>query len=234
MLIPLTLIQVRDILSDWYNSTELDAARRFEARQIYAQQDAGLAKRIVPVELGKIIKNADQNSVFFYVQFKSLTAEWLDQWSKSPAYAVVWPTPQWRKSTEHKLTASETYLAAKAAYLAKLREEDRITRMARKITAKLPALRDFDILLKDQSTEQKLKDLIKVFENIIGEHVYEQPENPSGNQAVVEQAQETPRGEVENGSQAPQSGGDCGSETRQAGADEGETGCESEDPELQS
>lgn len=233
MLIPLTLIQIRDILSNWYNSTELDAARRFEARQIYASQDNGLAKRIVPVELGKIIKNADQNSVFFYVQFKSLTSEWVDQWTKSPAYAVIWPTPEWRKSTEYKLTASEAYLSAKAAYLAKLREEDRITRMARKITAKLPSLRDFDMLLKDQDTEQKLKDLIKVFENIIGEHVYEQPENPSGHQEAVVQAQEAPRPEVEVEDEASEGCGEVGSSTRHAGEGSGETGCGPEDPEQQ-
>ena len=169
------LITLRDILSNWDQSPALNAARAHELRQPYHHLDRLFPKRIVPIELGRRLQQEDPSSTIFFIQIKVLPAEVLDQYTK-PEYAVVWPAPDWRQSTEYKWITSQSWAADRSALLRKNAHSDRIQRMAKKIQATGLKLQFISDLLMQIETEEKLKNTIESFEQVLKIPIYETPD----------------------------------------------------------
>lgn len=179
MTINLLLTQLRDVLTNWDHTPELNMARAHEARQIYAERDRLMPKRIVPISFARLLQTADPTGSVFFIQYKALPADIkLDQWTPTFEYGVVWSSNDWPNSHEYRWYASESYKARRQEYESKMREEDRLTRMARTVTKHLgPSIRDLPEILKGQENEASVRSIIEAFENVLGIKIYETPEN---------------------------------------------------------
>lgn len=179
MTINLLLTQLRDVLTNWDHTPELNMARAHEARQIYAERDRLMPKRIVPISFARLLQTADPTGSVFFIQYKSLPADIkLDQWTPTFEYGVVWSSNDWPNSHEYRWYASESYKARRQEYESKMREEDRLTRMARTVTKHLgPSIRGLPEILKGQESEASIRSIIEAFENVLGIKIYETPEN---------------------------------------------------------
>lgn len=174
MEIPLLLL--RDILTNWDQSPILNAARAQEARAIYANLDRLIPKRIVPTELGRMISEADINGTLFFVQQKIVANP--DSYSP-PGYAVIWAREDWLASTECRLSKTDAWATERQAMLLRSANEDRIKRIAKRITAVLPIYKHILPVLESMSgNEVELKRLCDTLKTHLNIDVYEPPQDP--------------------------------------------------------
>jgi hypothetical protein len=165
---------VRDILFNWDSSPQLNAARAFEARQPYYNADRLAPKRIVPIDLGRALALEDPTQSTFFIQFKVLPIEYLDAFTPSPEYAVVWPKLEWRQSTEYQWAAKQSWVTDRAAFLLKNAHAERIQRMAAKIIHFIPKYKHIGDQL-NQYAEPELRRIIDSFEQVLNITIYEEP-----------------------------------------------------------
>lgn len=194
--ITLPLLTLRDILVDWAHTPELNAARAFEARQMYHAPDRWLGARIVPAALARAVDTAQAAYLniadldaplqpIFHVQIKTLAPADRDSWIASPEYGVLWPAAAWRQSVEYKITASEEWLARKTEFYAAQANEDRLCRMVDKFLEHIPpALAgrmriDLVAALRGAANEDAIREIILQLEKAVGHDIYELPPAPS-------------------------------------------------------
>ena len=170
----LDITLVRDILFNWDSSPQLNAARAFESRQPYNNADRLAPKRIVPVALGRALALEDPTEAIFYIQFKVLPIEYLDSFTPTPEYAVVWPKAEWRQSTEYQWAAKQSWATDRAAFLLRNAHADRIHRMAAKIIQFIPKYQHIGDQLH-QYQEPELRRIIASFEQVLNITIYEEP-----------------------------------------------------------
>lgn len=171
----LTLVALRDLLFKFPITPELNAAKYYEARQPYAAADAACCKIIATAELGTQFKSDPECDNIFYVQIKELPIEYYDQFC-AKTYAVIWLAQHWLESTEYQLTKSDAALQRKARYEAEQWSLGRLDRMARKMatTCGYPQSHIYEMLTQ-QTTEEGLRTLIKIFEESAKTAFYEPP-----------------------------------------------------------
>ena len=187
--IPLSLIDLRDLLTNYETTAALNAARSFEQRQLYWALDASVPNRIIPSALARIISSADPDGLVFHVQIKSLPATHIDQWTPTPEYGVVWAADDWRASAENRLSRSTSWLAEKADRLEFSMEQARRDRMIARIFTKLPqqGARSLKELIHNLRTEDELRSVMQTFETALNLPIYEEPtpaRTPQSNQNV--------------------------------------------------
>lgn len=170
----LDITLVRDILFNWDSSPQLNAARAFESRQPYNNADRLAPKRLVPVALGRALALEDPTEAIFYIQFKVLPIEYLDSFTPTPEYAVVWPKAEWRQSTEYQWAAKQSWATDRAAFLLRNAHADRIHRMAAKIIQFIPKYQHIGDQLH-QYNEPELRRIIASFEQVLNITIYEEP-----------------------------------------------------------
>ena len=179
----LSIILLRDILSNWDSSTALNAARAYEARQPYSEPDRLMPKRIVPVELGRLIQGHDPGGSIIFIQFKVVPKDYLDAHSTAD-YAVAWPAGTWRDSTEYRLSANKRWAQTREALLAQNEESSRLHRMIQKITKYLPSFSHIDMYIRSNAeNEDNLRSIIQQFEQILKIPIYE-PRSTDGRQEI--------------------------------------------------
>lgn len=177
----LTLLDIRDLLTDWETSPALNAAKHHEARALYAASDEIFSKRIVPADFARRLLADDPNGTVFFVQIKSIPATIFNhddyrRWTPTAEYGVLWAAADWPKSTESRLQRVAHLTATGLEHFARQYEADRLTRMASKITKRVPALRNvLDILRANQHDETEVRAVIQTFERILNETFYEPP-----------------------------------------------------------
>ena len=175
--IPLLLL--RDILTDWDTSPILNAARAQEARQIYAARDRTFPKRIVPADLGRAISEADPAGTLFFVQQKVVKEP--DEYS-TPNYAVVWARDDWLNSTECQISKSTAWATEREAMVRRSTTEDRIKRIAARITKILPVYKHILPVLQSLiDNETELRKLCSMLEQHFDAQIYEAPEGVDQN-----------------------------------------------------
>lgn len=186
----LTLLDLRDLLTDWEATPTLNAAKHHEARQLYTSSDDIFAKRIVPADFARRLASDDPDGQVFFIQFKSIPATLMEaedfrRWTPTAEYAVIWPAADWPKSTESRLQRVAHLTATSLEHFARQHESDRLSRMATKIVKRLPALRNLlDILRANATDEDSIRSTIAVFEKALNETIYEPPlERPERNDA---------------------------------------------------
>jgi hypothetical protein len=190
--ITLPLLVLRDILTNYEDTAALNAAHHFEQRQIYWALDASFPSRIVPATLARQIMAADPESLVFHVQLKALPAEYLDTWTPTAEYGVVWSVNDWRASAASKIQRLGPLKISWAAHQAQSAEEQRRARMIARIFTKLPersapALKE---LIHNLRTEGELRSFMTTFETALNIPIYEEPATSStaqGDQGVQEQ-----------------------------------------------
>ena len=175
--ITLPLLVLRDILTNYEDTAVLNAARHFEQRQIYWALDASFQSRIIPATLARQIMAADPEDLVLHVQLKALPAEYLDQWTPTAEYGVVWATNDWRASAENKLQRLGPIKLTWERALAASADEQRRSRMIARIFTKLPersapALKE---LIHNLRTEGELRSFMTTFETALNISIYEEP-----------------------------------------------------------
>lgn len=175
--ITLPLLVLRDILTNYEDTAVLNAARHFEQRQIYWALDASFPSRIIPATLARQIMAADPEDLVLHVQLKALPAEYLDQWTPTAEYGVVWATNDWRASAENKLQRLGPIKLTWERALAASADEQRRSRMIARIFTKLPersapALKE---LIHNLRTEGELRSFMTTFETALNISIYEEP-----------------------------------------------------------
>jgi len=177
--ITLSLLALRDILTNYDTTAALNAARHHESRQLYATHDWVNPKRIVPADLGRLIADADPDGQVFFVQIKTLPVTLIDQWTPTPEYAVVRAAGDWLSSAEYKLSRSESWQREFAALMATSSNEDRLSNMAAIIIRHMPAVKHniHDIITAEyRKSEAALRSFIGVFETALNNlPIYEAP-----------------------------------------------------------
>jgi len=179
--ISLPLLTLRDILTNYEDTAALNAARHFEQRQIYWALDASFPSRIVPATLARQIMAADPESLVLHVQLKALPAEYLDQWTPTAEYGVVWSVNDWRASAANRLQRLGPIKLTWERHQAASADEQRRARMIARIFTKLPersapALKE---LIHNLRTEGELRSFMTTFETALNIPIYEEPA-PSG------------------------------------------------------
>lgn len=179
--ISLPLLTLRDILTNYEDTAALNAARHFEQRQIYWALDASLPSRIVPATLARQIMAADPESLVLHVQLKALPAEYLDKWTPTAEYGVVWSINDWRDSAANRIQRLGPIKLSWERQQAASADEQRRARMIARIFTKLPersapALKE---LIHNLRTEGELRSFMTTFETALNIPIYEEPA-PSG------------------------------------------------------
>jgi hypothetical protein len=220
----ITLLGLRDLLFQYPTTAELNLAKHIEARLPFASADGDLQRRVITHEHGTLIQQADPQGDTFAVQFKTIAADALDQWTHDPRYAVVWDAADWRQSAESRWQRSEIWQQERKLFLAKSAESDRRCRMARRISDILGTRHTANIvpLILAQPNEGALREFLKPFEAAFKTTIYEQPDpaDPTEHGADVPQAGADAVGQVpETEGQAPD---DHGEGARQAPAADGQ------------
>jgi len=187
--ITLPLLVLRDILTNYEDTAALNAARHFEQRQVYWALDASFSNRIIPATLARQIMAADPEDLILHVQLKALPAEYLDQWTPTAEYGVVWAINDWRASAENKFQRMGPRQLSWARHLEHSAEEQRKARMIARIFTKLPersapALKE---LIHNLRTEGELRSFMTTFETALNIPIYEEPapsSTPQGDQGL--------------------------------------------------
>jgi len=192
MPITLSLLKLRDILTNYDNSAALNAARAFEARQPYSHLDSVVPSRILDADTARLIAEQDPHENIFHIQIKRLPPAYIDQWTPTAEYAVVHAISDWHTCAEQKFQKSEAQRLANEFNAAVIAEVERKHRMVKKICSRIP-IRESDVaaVFHQCSDEASLHEMVKHWEQALGTPIYEPPQEvsasaPEGDQGLQE------------------------------------------------